>query len=226
MLRASLIVTRKPDGGQRDRLWEIVKERHERLFPDVELVVGENNDEYFNKSKATNDAIRVAKTDNLILCDGDVYFDRSVLCNILNYINYAPWVIPFDYGYRLTEETTEELIGRGLPSKVTLNTDQYFWNTTSPGAMLSAMKRSAYEAIGGLDERFQGWGCEDEAMAIALDTIVGPFHRIPGKVYHLYHSKANTKHAYYLDNVALRERYREQIGNKEGMLRIIKEHQQ
>lgn len=49
------------------------------------------------------------------------------------------------------------------------------------------MDAGAYHAAGGVDRRFEGWGGEDLAFGWALETLVGPAHRLDGILVHLWH---------------------------------------
>jgi hypothetical protein len=49
------------------------------------------------------------------------------------------------------------------------------------------MPREAFEAVGGWDERFRGWGGEDHSAMRAVDTLYGPHKTLPGQVLHLWH---------------------------------------
>ena len=57
------------------------------------------------------------------------------------------------------------------------------------GAMCQIMPREAFEAVGGWDERFRGWGGEDYAFARALDTLWGPHKNTANDILHLWHPR-------------------------------------
>ena len=50
---------------------------------------------------------------------------------------------------------------------------QHEASTTFNSAPPLVVHREAYEAVGGHDERFLGWGSEDQAFALALTVLVG-----------------------------------------------------
>lgn len=55
-----------------------------------------------------------------------------------------------------------------------------------------AVQRSVFESVGGYDERFQGWGCEDFAFSIACQVVTGvPARRVSGPGVHLWHPHAS-----------------------------------
>lgn len=54
------------------------------------------------------------------------------------------------------------------------------------GGGLLVIHREAWEAVGGYDETYVGWGYEDTAMALNLLTKAS-WDRLPGRAVHLYH---------------------------------------
>src|ERR1035437_8821162 len=55
--------------------------------------------------------------------------------------------------------------------------------------MIQIMPREAFITVGGMDERFRGWGGEDQAFLLALNILWGPYRNSPNNVYHLWHPK-------------------------------------
>jgi len=53
--------------------------------------------------------------------------------------------------------------------------------------MVQLCPREAFDALGGWDERFCGWGGEDHAMMRAMDTVYWPHKTLPGSVLHIWH---------------------------------------
>jgi hypothetical protein len=52
-----------------------------------------------------------------------------------------------------------------------------------------AIRRDAWDQLGGFDERFRGWGWEDMAFQSAACSLVG-HERIEGDVFHLWHPRS------------------------------------
>jgi len=73
------------------------------------------------------------------------------------------------------------------------------------GAFL--VRRDAFIALGGFDERFQGWGGEDDAMAVKLRRSGHALGRVgESTVLHLWHpheQAATFQQTYYPNNVAM-----------------------
>jgi predicted glycosyltransferase involved in capsule biosynthesis len=51
--------------------------------------------------------------------------------------------------------------------------------------------RNIFEQVGGFDEKFVGWGGEDNAFWHSCKIVSGEPLRIDGFVYHLWHEKAD-----------------------------------
>lgn len=228
-MKISVLIPFKPDHGWRDFLWDHVKRRYELLMPKLELCLGLDESEPFSRARAINKAARKAKGDIFIIADSDVIFAPELITKIKSCIHQHPWVIPFKYGYRLTYKTTIRLLEQKLPKKIEVGPQDILnqdLNRFSPGALMNAMTRSSFEAVAGLDERFQGWGCEDRAFAMSLNTICGNYFKMDEKIYHLWHKFGGSiKTDEYKRNLALLDRYKAANYNVEKMKKLIKERQ-
>ena len=69
------------------------------------------------------------------------------------------------------------------------------------------IRRDAFAAIGGFDERFVGWGGEDDAMTLKVELArLATCELDPGPALHLWHPRTHAStygHANYASNVAL-----------------------
>lgn len=224
-MKVSVIVPFKSDrGGYRDFNFYLVKQRYETLMPDVELVIGEDRGEPFNKSKAVNRAVRSAIGDLLIIADADIFFGTRLINRITAIAPIHPWIIPFSRGYRLSEQGSLALIKNGrieLPQRLLAIEARV--NCTYFGAFMNVMSRSAFEKAGGMDERFCGWGGEDHSFAGALDTLVGKHYRMDETIFHLWHPPAEVNHTNCKLNQKLFMRYRQAENNVEAMRKLVEE---
>lgn len=55
------------------------------------------------------------------------------------------------------------------------------------------VRRFLYEAVGGIPYAFEGWGGEDQAFALIMDTMVGPHVRGKADLVHLWHEPQESK---------------------------------
>jgi hypothetical protein len=98
----------------------------------------------------------------------------------------AAWSVPHRLVHRLTEEASANVLCGAEPH---------------PGMPLAILNRPYIGRLGGgvvvlprsvwdqcsLDQRFIGWGHEDEAWALALDHLYGPPVRFSATLWHLWH---------------------------------------
>jgi predicted glycosyltransferase involved in capsule biosynthesis len=152
-----------------------------------------------NRAAARNDAFKKSTGDILIINDADTFCNQSVLDLAVDMVNEdaRTWVIPFDVYYNLTQDFTDELldgpeIHTPLPSEVQY--DHRITHVEHPPegsvAGVLVVPRAAYEATDGYDERFKGWGYEDDSQAWKWDHEWYPHKRLAGPCYHLWHPPA------------------------------------
>jgi len=67
--------------------------------------------------------------------------------------------------------------------------------------------RTLWDQVGGMEERCQGWGAEDNIFWHAAHILGGEPNRISGNAYHLWHSPAGRHGIDYKRNLNLWRRY-------------------
>ena len=222
-MKYSVLIPYKADFGRRDYLWSYVFNRYKQLLPQLELCVGVHQNEPFCKAKAINDAAKKANGGVFIIADSDVVFDVTLVEKIDALIRKHPWIIPFRSGIRLTETATDRLIKQGLPAIIQIEPEEILQREAIAGAFMNVITRACFEVVGGLDERFKNWGGEDDALAMALDTLCGRHYRLDGVIYHLWHPPAGPEHEYYDDNIRLFQQYKAASGDPASMRQLIQE---
>lgn len=96
----------------------------------------------------------------------------------------------------------------------------------NPFTGVSAFPRSLIEAVGGFDERFVGWGWEDQAFWASCWAIGGGFSRCDGTAFHLWHPTSRDEKEdspTYAANEVLGRRYLAAKRNPDQTRRIIEE---
>lgn len=84
--------------------------------------------------------------------------------------------------------------------------------------------RRAWDTVGGYDERFRGWGFEDTAMLWSLDALAGGFHRLTGRMWHIWHPSEQA--AWLPSDKDLFERYKKARDDPHAMRALLLERQQ
>lgn len=225
--KLSILVPFKPDGGPREKNWAWIKRRYELLLPNAELCIGLHSGSPFSKSTAVNRAARMATRDLYLIADADITFDVKQMETAVEMLTDHIWVIPFRDRKELNEEQTEDLIAKDpclTLSRMDFSNHQGYLNNVGS---VNLVPRKYFEQVGGFDERFRGWGGEDEAFQMSMDTLCGP-HARPreNSIWHLYHpqSISTTYHApAYQHNYDVFWRYKTANGNREAMEAVLKE---
>ncbi len=146
----------------------------------------------FNKSWAVNVGVTNDGSDAELICilDADVLVDRDFIAR-----NLARFTKPGTMGhltYRdmwsLDEASTSWAIKQRLQCRLAaVHPDHLrsFILRRPPGACVW-VRLSAFQAVGGMDERFEGWGGEDNDFAYRLDTHTA-FDSYHDPLLHMYH---------------------------------------
>lgn len=222
-MKFSLLVPRKPDHGPRDYHWSLIKKRYQKLIPQVEICTSYDKSKLFCRSKAVNKAAQKATGDIFIICDADVIFDPDLVKKMAALIHLHPWIIPFKKAIFLTKDATDRFIREGLPPEVKIKKEDIERSFFGKGQLMNVVKRECFEAVHGFDERFKGWGLEDFAFCLSLDTVCGKHFNMDENIYHLWHPRAKRNHKHAKKNKHLYVRYLKAAGSVTEMKRLINE---
>lgn len=211
----------RPVTEQRARLWKACAERWTTLFTEAEIHTGDSEGEPFNRSAARNQA---AAGDWLVsvFADGDVMVEGREQVDAAVAVARRTGRMVFAHTWRagLGQDATEQVLAGADPASV--GRDEWDRNTFSG---CYAVPRSLWNAVGGFDERFIGWGGEDLAFMKACAAL-GGVDRVQGTIYHLWHPRSRAEQEeqpHYAANWALYERYlaagRDQAAMREVLAR-------
>ncbi len=190
--KVSVLIPFRSDNGCRDEIWSWIKKRYEILMPQAEICVGYSNIEPFCKSEAINNAAKLATRDIFIIADADIAFDIEHIERAIAELPHHIWIIPFNGINYLTVEQTKNLQKKDpgiIMSSVDFTGCVSYMRSYTGG--INIVPRKYFEQIGGFDERFKGWGVEDDAFQRAMDTMCGSHIRIKTKIWHLDHPSAS-----------------------------------
>ena len=228
-MTVSVIVPFTPgECADRDRAWDWVRARYLELHPTWELVqAGDAGLGEWCKAEAVAAAVECAAGDVLVVADADSFLAVEVLETAAGLVASDPnvWVCGHARVRRLTEWTT----GRLLEHPVSIDpkwTSRKFLTRSMypgpPGGGITVVSRSAWDRVP-MDPRFVGWGGEDLAWGRALSTLVGPWRRLAGDLWPLWHPPAGRCQSPAPASVALAERYRRAVGDQVAMTELIEE---
>ena len=190
-MKLSVLVGFRDTGdGHRTRLWDVIRGMLEERLPEAELVVGDDGGEDpFWKTKALNDAASRATGDVFMLTDTDTWVSDDCIRATAAGIEHLPryWWRPWNVKYKLGQAPTEQALAGGWDGSVIPggleNTNRYW---AAPPIL---MHSDLWFEAGGQDDRFRGWGHEDDAFASTLKTLFGEPVVIPGPSVHLWHPR-------------------------------------
>ncbi|MBG9543395.1 hypothetical protein ABE29_11575 [Cytobacillus firmus] len=225
MNELSILIPFFSDNGPRENAFRWIKNFYENLFPQAEIIIATSQPP-FNKAKAINNAVKKAKGNNLIIVDADIICSPSTIKKGIKMLDQHPWIIPYNIVNDLTKNSTSQLLQTkpAWPLSINLKTEPRGPKGFKPVGGINIMTRACFEAAGGFDERFQGWGGEDDAFAAAMNTFCGRYVRIEQSIYHLWHPRVHTRdHKNYAANLQLAKRYCAAQNNKEEMRKVINE---
>lgn len=179
----TLIVVPYRDDGHRAAACRYVCAQLRSMLPGVPLVLADSGHAVFNRSASRNLGAKLAElTELLVVCDADTIPDPVSLKQCLTFgqrggLHYPQAVVNY-----LTEAGTElVLAGEALdPARI-----EFSLPSAHGGCFVILAEQ--YRLVGGMDERFEGWGYEDNAWFAAARSALGlPTHHA-GVAWHLWH---------------------------------------
>jgi GT2 family glycosyltransferase len=183
------------DTGDRKAQLEWLQTRWAKLFPEAEVIIeADDGQDPFSKTIAVNKCYKRATSDILAIVDADVWLDPQILKDAAEAIRNknAVWVRPCGKVYRLTKDFTENLISFSPETPFPKATENDCERVTATVGLVAVFSREQFEAVGGMDERFRGWGWEDTAWNVLLDGIFGKAQVWTNIVYHLWHPRGRS----------------------------------
>jgi glycosyltransferase involved in cell wall biosynthesis len=183
--------------------WKWLRQYWEHVLPEAEIILGDAPGNPFSKTCAVNAAYRQSSGDVLVQIDADCYIDAAVILECANEIRQGRdrsepvWFIPYRHLFRLTRVSTLFLIASDPENPFHFDSppdeDQVGPTNGSGfghwyGALIQIYPRQAFETVQGMEPRFRGWGGEDVAFVLALDTLFGVHRLTNNQVLTLWHT--------------------------------------
>lgn len=174
------------------------------------------NDGPFNKSWGLNVAARSASHELLVIGDADMIMPGEALDRALTVCrDHYDAVNPYSNLVDLTEAETRSLLQGD--TRIADIQRALLQDRRPEGEHLCfcggicLYRREVYFALGGMDERFLGWGGEDDAMSANLERYTNRIAVQRDTVaYHLWHPRPSERyhHPHYRRNLVLANHYR------------------
>lgn len=191
----AIVIPYKYFDKHRKNLLDFIVDKYETFFPDAEIVIGKDTSKIFNRSKARNNGVRKSSAEYLFMVDGDTFLEKNTILNGLYELRANKFVIPFNEYFGLRKgDTTTVLKNKFINwnkieenAKITMDISYVGSGDTYRCSGVNCITRDFYDEIGGYDERFTGWGYEDTAFCWKVQSYIGDYPILPGKLYHLWH---------------------------------------
>lgn len=184
-MKVSFLIPFRDVDGTRTPAKEWILARWRHFYPDAEFVIEpDDGQDPFCKSMAVNRAAAKATGDVLVILDADTWVSTEAMQEGFNLLRggVCAWFIPARRSLRLTESFSRWLLSMDptgdLPRIV--NNRQVVEQAGGVVGFCHIVPRAAFEAVGGMDERFRGWGGEDSCFVRSLDVVVGR-HRVASR---------------------------------------------
>lgn len=189
----SCIIPFRSSDPHREELLDMTYGRIMSYFPEWEVIIGDNEGQEFSRSAARNAGASFASGEMLVFCDADTIWNPEQLEMALQVVHDSDsWCLPYTMYYNLNELATEAILQCDeYDLLVEPEEEEYDHALDYVISGTLVLPRFAYDAVGGYDERFIGWGYEDDAFSIALTNLVGHVQRVEGFVCHLWHPVAS-----------------------------------
>ena len=150
----------------------------------------------FNKSKLINMAADNAASDVLLVCDADIIVKAADLRRTLSALAQGlEFARPFEQLIDLDNQQTVEYLDTGiLPERAKKNESNSRAHLGEELCMAGGtfvIRKSVFFEVGGFDERFSGWGGEDDAFVLSLRVNRSKVVYLKGATaWHMWHPRS------------------------------------
>jgi N-terminal domain of galactosyltransferase len=152
-------------------------------LPGFPLLLVDSGHETFNRAASRNLGVRRADPDEIVVvCDADTLPEPAPLANAVASAYSGRLHYPFTTCHYLTEAGTELVLQGQLPDSMRIE-----FSILGAQGGIFVMRAGAWLEVGGMDERFAGWGYEDNAWHTAVARTIGQPIRHEGVAWHLWH---------------------------------------
>jgi predicted glycosyltransferase involved in capsule biosynthesis len=153
------------------------------------------NDGPFNKGWGLNVGAKAAQGDILFFCDADLLVAHSALKAAVSLCSRRALAVkPFERLIDLNTADTEAILSGGAAPDFEREDASQRRGTHEVlcfcgGAFL--IRKNLYHTLGGFDERYLGWGAEDDAMTFKIQRTTTELAALEGRAaIHLWHERS------------------------------------
>ncbi|WP_061810759.1 galactosyltransferase-related protein [Rossellomorea vietnamensis] len=224
MIHFSIIIPFHSKDPYRKKALSIVMNYYKTFFPNNEIIVASDGNSPYSKSAAINKAVKKAKTELIAIIDADILCPKETILSGLKLLELYPLILPYNKVIDLSQNLSQVLYNKShfsLNPSILHGKNRHSKKAIPVGG-INLIKKTCFLKIKGFDERFIGWGGEDDAFVAASDTICGTHKRLTGAIYHLWHpSKKAEGNPHYSKNHRFTVEYFKAYNKKEEMMKIL-----
>jgi predicted glycosyltransferase involved in capsule biosynthesis len=224
----TIVIPFRAQSERRKEIFEWILSRYKILFSGSQIIVADSDPtKPFSRSQSRNVGVSSVKTEYVLIADADtIPFYPFIKLGYESLINGANWVIPYGKkGYfNLKKPYSDKVLSMSCDSFITPDLFEWDFQLESWAGQI-LMKTQCFHDVNGYDERFVGWGYEDNSFQKAMDTLVGPFTRIEsGWTAHIWHHAAEAEtwsQPHIENNRRLHSLYAQYSGNQILMSELV-----
>lgn len=192
--------------------------------PSWQIIIAEHDSDPFNKAQALRDGFKQSFGKIIVVHDSDLFC--AGLIDAVNHVEQRyKWAIPHLNVHRLTPEASRKVLDGTDPNEVLRDTHEKPYRGVIGGGIV-VLRRDLFESCPP-DNRFTGWGGEDESWGHALRIVAnGSPVRGHAPLVHLWHPPQERMNRTYgsVESKMLVERYRRASRHRGLMMNLINEH--
>ena len=171
----------------------------------------------YNRSWSFNVAVKNAKSNIVVFGDSDLIMDPNRFIEALkeldNYEMISPYTSVVDLNQNESNMQLNDMLLVDRPGRGELDNQKI-----NPCGGICIFRKEAIDKIGGWDERFLGWGAEDDFLTIKVNHFLS-FKEMPNRCYHLFHNRSQTDMKFYQRNLELLQKSKGM--SKEELIKTI-----
>ena len=171
----------------------------------------------YNKSWSFNVALKYAKTNVIVFSDSDLIMEPNQFIQSLKLLEQYDMVNPYKSVIDLDPQESS------LPFERMMLIDRPGRGETDHQKVpicggICIFRKDAILKIGGWDENYQGWGCEDDFVSHKVKSFLN-WVESPNRCYHLYHNRPQPDMRTYQKNLQLLNQM--VVLSKEDLIKVI-----
>lgn len=181
-----ILVPYRPASDRHRWLWDMVRPHLEQFgWP---IFVGSCEGPWQRAVAVNNAAKQAGDWEIAFIADCDTLTDPDGIRRGVEWVRSTRGACrPHDQRYMLDDKQSLQAVQRGVGS---IPREQL--KAPYAGGGLDIVHRDAWDAVGGFDENYVGWGWEDSEFHVQL-VVKSTWDRLPGVAFHLFHPSTDPK---------------------------------